>query len=69
MKNLLLLVGTVVFMMTTISCSQNQSESETTRQKEEKTEAKAKKAEMTVELYCKVSNEENMPDYEQNRLN
>lgn len=45
-------------MMTTISCSQNQSESETTGQKEEKTEAKAKKAEMTVELYCKVTNAE-----------
>ncbi|MFW5658321.1 MAG: hypothetical protein ACOCYF_02630, partial [Bacteroidota bacterium] len=58
MKNLLLLVGTVAFMMTNISCSQNQSESEATGQKEEKTEAKAKKAEMTVELYCKVTNAE-----------
>ncbi len=58
MKNLLLLVGTVALMIATVSCSQNQSKTESIEQKEEKLKAKPEKAEMTVDLYCKVSNEE-----------
>lgn len=45
-------------MMATISCGQNQSKTESTEQKKEMAKAKPEKAEMTVELYCKVSNEE-----------
>ncbi len=58
MKKLMLLVGTIAFMMTIISCSQNQSKTETTKQKQEETRVKPEKAEMTVELYCKVTNAE-----------
>lgn len=57
MKKLLLLFGTAALINVAISCGQNQSETEAIQQKEAKADVKPEKAEITVELYCKVNNE------------